>query len=274
MFRFAANLSFLYPDMPFEQRFAAAANDGFRGVEYLFPYAWPAHTLAQWLQTHALEQVLFNAPAGGQTLAQVRQAWEAGWRGTASVPGQQEAFRYGIALALEYAQALQCRRVHVMSGINPSDSRSDRLMWLKQLTWAAEQAAQCPSPVLLLIEAINRHDMPDYWLHTQQQAFEAVQTIAHPNLAMQFDAYHCQMVEGDVLTQWAKYAPAGVIGHVQIAGVPGRHEPHQGVLPYQQLLEAMRHSGYDGWLGLEYKPRAATHEGLSWCRQWPEALSA
>lgn len=268
MLRVAANLSFFYQDMPFEARLAAAAEDGFKGVEYLSPYDMVPHRLAGLLQAHGLEQVLFNAPAGGSHLAQVRRAWDEGWRGTASLPGEQEAFRYGIDLALEYAQALSCRRVHVMSGINPSANRGDRLLWLKQLAWAAERAARCPD-VTLLIEAINREDMPGYWLHTQQQAYEALVEVGHPRLAMQFDAYHCQKVEGDVLAQWQKYAATGWVKHVQIAGVPGRHEPDVGVLPYGPLLAQMQASDYDGWLGLEYRPqdasRAGVREGL---RRW------
>lgn len=264
MFRAAANLSFLYPDLPFEERFAAAARDGFKGVEYLFPYALPAHRIRDLLQASGLEQALFNAPAGGRDLAQVQRAWDDGWRGTASLPGEEAAFRYGIALALDYAQALSCTRVHVMSGIHTASGAQDRREWLKRLSWAADQAAQCAQPVTLLIEAINHHDMPGYWLHTQQQAYEAVAQIDHPQLAMQFDAYHCQRTEGDVLAQWQRYASTGRIAHVQIAGVPGRHEPDDGELPYRALLEAMRTSGYQGWLGLEYKPRGQTSEGLRW----------
>ncbi|RMX06032.1 hydroxypyruvate isomerase [Corticibacter populi] len=263
--RLAANLGFLYQEWPFEERFAAAAADGFKGVEYPVPYAHEPAWLAGQLRAHGLQQVLFNAPAGGASRDAVRRAWEGGWRGTASLPGEQAAFRYGIDLALEYAQALDCPQIHVMSGINPGGSDRDRLLWLHNLAWAAERAAQ--QHVSLLIEAINHTDMPGYWLHTQQQAHAALIEIGHPGLGMQLDFYHCQMTEGDALAQLRHYWPGGLVRHTQIAGAPGRHEPDHGSLQWRELLAFLDAAGYQGWLGLEYRPRQGTRAGLGWLRQ-------
>lgn len=267
--RFAANLSFLYQELPFEERFAAAAQDGFQGVEYLFPYEHEPAWLAAQLQAHGLAQVLFNAPAGGSDRQAVQQAWAQGWRGTASLPHEQQAFRYGIDLALDYAQALDCPCVHVMSGLHPNGSARDRLAWLRQLAWAAERAAARGGerPVCLLIEAINHTDMPGYWLHTQQQAHAALEEIGHPQLGMQLDFYHCQMTEGDALAQLHRYLPTGWVRHTQIAGVPGRHEPDAGLLPWRELVNGLNAAGYEGWVGLEYRPAGATRAGLGWLRQ-------
>ncbi|KKW67486.1 hypothetical protein AAV94_09985 [Lampropedia cohaerens] len=264
--RLAANLSFLYQELPFEARFAAAAEDGFAAVEYLAPYACEPGWLVEQLRTHGLTQVLFNAPAGGCSRAQVHAAWDEGWRGTACLPGQQAAFRYGIDLALDYAQALNCRRVHVMSGTPSAAEAGDRLHWLRQLEWAAERAAAQPQPVTLLLEAINHTDMPGYWLHTQQQAYAALQEIGHPLLALQLDFYHCQMTEGNALAQLKRYLPTGRVAHTQIAGAPGRHEPDEGALPWKALLQTLDQAGYDGWVGLEYRPRGSTRAGLAWAR--------
>lgn len=263
--KFAAHLGFLYGEQPFEARFEAAAQDGFQGVECIDPYMLAPHVLAGLLQDHGLEQVLINTPAGGSDLAGVRSAWAQGLRGMASLRGQRKAFRYGVELALEYAQALQCQRIHVMAGVPSSDRAGDRLVWLNNLAWAVDKAAASSSPeqpITLLLEAINPVDMPDYWLTKQAQAFDAIQEIGHPNLAMQMDFYHCQMTEGDALAQWQRYGPAGWVRHVQMAGMPGRHEPDVGTLPWQ-ALDAAR---YTGWVGLEYRPRTTTRAGLEWLR--------
>ncbi|THU01544.1 hydroxypyruvate isomerase [Lampropedia puyangensis] len=268
MSRFAANLGFLYAHKPFEARFAAAAEDGFKGVEYASPYEWPAHVLAQHLQEAGLQQVLINTPAGGADAAGVRQAWAQGLRGTACLVGQEKAFRYGVELALEYAQALACPRIHVMAGVATAADAGDRRTWLHRLAWAAEKAASnSQHPVTLLLEAINHVDMPGYWLHTQAQAFAALQEIGHPHLAMQMDFYHCQMTEGDALAQWQRYAPSRLVQHIQIAGAPGRHEPDVGQLPWQELLVALDEAAYPGWVGLEYHPQTTTTAGLGWLKQ-------
>lgn len=267
--RFAANLSLMYTEYPFLNRFAAAAQDGFIGVEYLFPYEYTAAELRAHLNDNGLQQVLFNAPAGGATLGDVASAWARGERGTASLPGREAEFRAGIALALEYAQTLGCPRVHVMAGLVPSGVEPARLQatYLDNLRHAAEQAAQ--AGVELLIEPINTRDMPGYYLTLQAQAHAAVQAVGAHNLRVQMDLYHCQIMEGDVTTKLRHYLPTGAVGHIQIAGVPERHEPDSGELNYPYLFDVIDELAYPGWIGCEYRPRGgarpgATREGLGW----------
>ncbi|MGC2399603.1 MAG: TIM barrel protein, partial [Acidobacteriaceae bacterium] len=183
MLRFAANLTFMYPEYAFPERFAAAARDGFTGVEYLFPYEYPAQQLAEWLSARGLSQVLFNAPPGN---------WAAGERGLAALPGKVEEFRAGIRTALEYAQVLGCPRIHVMAGLQPGL----RSTFVDNLAWAAELAA--PAGVRLLIEPINTRDMPGYFLNRQDEAHAIVKEAGKPALGVQMDLYHCQIVEGDL----------------------------------------------------------------------------
>jgi hydroxypyruvate isomerase len=260
--RFAANLSMLYPEIDFLDRFAAAGSDGFEAVEYLFPYAYESATLAQRLADHGLQQVLFNAPPGN---------WEAGERGVACLPGRQDEFRRGIEQALNYAQALNCPRVHVMAGIAPSGIERARLAATYEfnLSWAAEQALSAGRDVL--VEPINTRDIPGYFLNRQDEAHLVVQTIGAPNLKVQMDLYHCQIVEGDVAMKVRQYLPTGRVGHMQIAGVPERHEPDVGELNYPYLFQVIDEvsagCGWQGWIGCEYRPRAGTSEGLTWLRQ-------
>ncbi|MEL4179194.1 2-oxo-tetronate isomerase [Roseateles sp. PN1] len=262
--RFAANLSMLYPEHGFLDRFAAAAQDGFAGVEYLFPYAFAASDIAQRLQAHGLSQVLFNAPPGD---------WEAGERGLACLPGREAEFRQGIDLALSYAQALACPRIHVMAGLAPAGVDRARLQatYEANLAWAAAQAAQAGRE--LLIEPINPRDMPGYFLQRQDAAHEIVQRLGAANLKVQMDLYHCQIVEGDVAMKLRDYLPSGRVGHLQIAGVPMRHEPDLGELNYAYLLplidEISAASGWNGWVGCEYRPArgavaGGTSDGLGW----------
>ncbi|MDQ8001942.1 MAG: TIM barrel protein, partial [Pseudomonadota bacterium] len=196
--RFAANLSMMYTELPFLDRFAAAAQDGFRAVEYLFPYAWPAEELASRLQAHGLRQVLFNAPPGGTTTASIAAAWDQGSRGTASVPGREAEFRDGVLRALDYAAALDCPRVHLMAGLlDPAGSRERAAeVYLENLRWAASEARKANRDVL--IEPINPRDVPGFFLNRQDEAHAIVQTVGASNLKVQMDLYHCQIVEGDV----------------------------------------------------------------------------
>lgn len=262
--RFAANLSMLYPEHAFLDRFAAAAQDGFAGVEYLFPYAFPAADIAQRLQAHGLSQVLFNAPPGD---------WDAGERGLACLPGREAEFRQGIELALSYAQALACPRIHVMAGLAPAGVERAQLQatYEANLAWAAAQAAQAGRE--LLIEPINPRDMPGYFLQRQDAAHEIVQRLGAANLKVQMDLYHCQIVEGDVAMKLREYLPSGRVGHLQIAGVPMRHEPDLGELNYAYLLplidELSAANGWNGWVGCEYRPArgavaGGTSDGLGW----------
>ena len=262
--RFAANLSMLYNDVEFLDRFAAAARDGFRAVEYLFPYAYPASDLAARLQAHGLQQVLFNAPPGD---------WEAGERGLACVPGREAEFRRGIAQAIAYAQALQCSRIHVMAGLVPqdADAATVRATYIANVRHAAAQAA--PHGIEILLEPINGRDMPGFFLSRQDQAHALTAEIGAANVKVQMDLYHCQIVEGDLAMKIRQYLPTGKVGHLQIAGVPERHEPDVGEVNYPYLFQLLDQLGYDGWIGCEYRPARgtaprATSDGLGWLKPW------
>ncbi|WP_210543158.1 2-oxo-tetronate isomerase [Rhodoferax sp. PAMC 29310] len=267
--RFAANLSMLYPELPFMARFEAAKNDGFEAVEYLFPYAFPAHELAAALKANALQQVLFNAPPGGADPVTCAQAWDAGERGLACLPGREADFQFGVQLALDYAQALHCPRIHVMAGLASIDTDPAQLRttYVNNLRWAARLAAQ--QGVEVLIEPINPRDMPRYFLNRQDHAHEIVQEVGAPNLKVQMDLYHCQVVEGDLSRKLRQYLPTGRVTHIQVAGVPERHEPDQGEVNYPYLFALLDELGYTGWVGCEYRPRlgavtGGTTQGLGW----------
>ncbi|WP_251863527.1 2-oxo-tetronate isomerase [Achromobacter sp. Marseille-Q4962] len=257
MLKFAANLSMLYPEHAFLDRYAAAAADGFEGVECMFPYEAPAAFVRERLEANGLKQVLFNAPAGVAAR---------GERGLAALPGRQSEFRAGIDQALAYATALSCPRVHVMAGLaGPDDSRAAmRDCYLENLAWAAAQAAS--ACVTVLIEPINTRDIPGYFLNRQQDAHAIVQEVGAPNLKVQMDLYHCQIVEGDVTTRLREYLPTGRVGHLQIAGVPLRQEPDRGELDYGWIFGVLRELEYSGWIGCEYRPADSTTAGLRWLR--------
>ena len=264
--RFAANLSMMYTEHAFLDRFAAAAADGFEAVEYLFPYAFDRAALAGRLQDHGLTQALFNAPPGN---------FEAGERGLASLPDRVAEFQHGfIDQALPYARALACPRVHVMAGLLPdgadrADHAAHAACYQANLAWAAAQAA--PLGLAVLIEPINTRDIPGYFLNRQDQAHALVRAIAAPNLQVQMDLYHCQIVEGDLAMKLRHYLGAGGsgrVGHLQIAGVPDRHEPDLGELNYPYLFDLIDTLGYRGWVGCEYRPRAGTSAGLGWLRRY------
>ncbi|MGA6154286.1 2-oxo-tetronate isomerase [Stenotrophomonas sp. NPDC087984] len=253
--RFAANLSMMYTEHDFPDRFAAASADGFEAVEYLFPYAYDATELRRRLDDHGLRQVLFNAPPG---------AWESGERGLAALPGREAEARSGIERALEYAAELGCPRVHLMAGlVGPAqDPAEHRDTYLANLAWAAERAAA--AGVAILIEPINGRDMPGYFLSRQSEAHTVVREVGAPNLKVQLDLYHCQIVEGDLTTTLRRDLPTGRVGHLQIAGVPDRHEPDRGELDIRHLFGVIDDLGFDGWIGCEYIPSAGTSEGLGW----------
>ena len=272
--KFAANLSMLYPDLPFLDRFEAAAADGFKAVEYLFPYAFQAAELAARLQANNLQQVLFNAPPGGTDTASIAHAWDAqGSRGTACVPGREEEFKAGVALALTYAEALNCPRIHLMAGLIPNGLMRDDVQttYISNLRWAAAEAAKAGLDVL--IEPINTRDIARFFLNRQDHAHDIIAQVGAPNLKVQMDLYHCQIVEGDVATKIRKYLPTGQIGHFQIAGVPERHEPDVGELYYPYLFDVIddvsAQCGWQGWVGCEYRPKkggesGGTSAGLGW----------
>ena len=254
----------LYPDLGFLDRFAAAAQGGFKAVEYLFPYAFEAREIAIRLRDNGLQQVLFNAPPGN---------WDGGERGLACLPERAAEFRAGVGKAFEYANALDCPRIHVMAGLVPAGSTREALYssYIDQLRWAALEAAN--QGVELLIEPINTRDIPGFFLNRQDQAHQVIADVGVPNLKVQMDLYHCQIVEGDVATKLRSYLPTGNVGHIQIAGVPERHEPDVGELHYPYLFAVLDELGYEGWVGCEYRPRGgtrpgATSAGLAWLRPY------
>ncbi len=255
--RFAANLSMLYPEHAFLERFAAAAADGFDAVEYLFPYEYSAQVLKQHLSDNGLVQALFNAPPGD---------WAAGERGIATLPGGESEFRAGFDRALEYAAVLGNTRIHVMAGLLPSEQQRERhhAVYLENLAYATAQARQ--AGVTVLLEPINTRDMPGFFLNRQDQAHAICKEVGASNLKVQFDCYHCQIVEGDLAVKLLR--DINGIGHIQIAGVPDRHEPNLGELNYPYLFELIDELGYDGWVGCEYRPKSDTSAGLQWLRDW------
>ncbi len=255
--KFAANLTLMYNEQDFLGRFAAAAKDGFRGVEFLFPYGFSADEIKARLDEHGLTQVLFNCPPGN---------WDAGERGIASLPGREEEFKCSIEKALGYAQTIGNRQLHVMAGlIRPNEDRArHRAVYVNNLYYAARQAAA--HGITILIEPINSRDMSGYFLNRQDDAHAICREIGEPNIKVQFDLYHCQIVEGDLAMKMRRDITG--IGHMQIAGVPERHEPDLGEINYPYLFCLMDELEYAGWVGCEYRPRAGTSEGLGWLKSW------
>lgn len=262
--KFAANLSMLYPELPFLDRFEAAARDGFKAVEYLFPYAYDGAEIAARLKTNGLQQVLFNAPPGD---------WDAGERGLACLPGREAEYRAGIAQALRYAGQLACPRIHVMAGLLPegAERESLRVAYVDNLRWAAVEAGK--QGVEVLIEPINLRDIPRFYLNRQEVAHALVAEVGAPNLKVQMDLYHCQIVEGDVAMKLRHCLPLGKVGHIQIASVPERNEPDGGELNYAYLFAVLDELAYSGWVGCEYRPArgmqaGGTSAGLAWLKPW------
>lgn len=264
--KFAANLSLLYTELPFLERFEVAARDGFRAVEFQFPYEHAPQELAARLRTHGLQQVLFNGPPGD---------WAAGDKGLACLPGREAEFEAGIAQALRYAEALACPRIHVMAGLVPDGRERAELRptYVHNLRSAARAAAR--QGVRLMIEPINTRDIPRFFLNRQDHAHELLAEIGEPNVQVQMDLYHCQVVEGDLAMKIRQYLPTGRVGHIQVAGVPQRHEPDVGELNYRYLFgvidEVSAACGWDGWIGCEYRPArgseaGGTSAGLGWLR--------
>jgi hydroxypyruvate isomerase len=254
--RFSANLSFLFTEVPFLERFGEAARAGFRAVEFGFAYDIPAPEIAARLDEHQLECVLINAPPGD---------WKAGERGIAALPGREREFAESFATALRYAQALACPRIHVLSGIVPPDAADaqrarQRSVLVRNLGLACAEARR--QGVTVLVEALNPHDVPGYLFSTQAEAHAIREEVGAPNLRAQMDFYHTQIVEGDLAAKLERWLPH--LGHLQIAGVPGRHEPDVGEINYAWLLGRVDELGYDGWVGCEYRPLRGTAAGLAW----------
>lgn len=253
--RFAANLTMMFTEAPFPERFAAAAKAGFKAVEFLFPYDHSPEEVGGWLKENRLENVLFNLPPGD---------WTAGERGLASLPGREEEFRAGVTRGLEYALALGTPRVHAMAGLLPegADRAAHRETYVANLRHAARELDRHGRT--LLIEPINTRDMLGYFLSLQAEAHAIREAVGEPNLLVQMDLYHAQIMEGDLAVKLRQHF-AG-IGHIQIAGVPERHEPDEGELNYPYLFRLLDELGYAGWVGCEYRPRGRTEDGLGWLK--------
>ena len=250
--RFAANLSMMFQEHAFLDRFQAAAAAGFQAVEYLFPYDHAPETVAKHLAENGLEQSLFNLPPGD---------WAAGMRGLAALPGLEAVFAESVERALVYARALGCLKLHVMAGITTGvDPAAAEACYVANLRLAARRLGE--AGITALIEPINGRDMPGYFLNTTDQAARLIEAIAQPNVKLQFDVYHTQISEGDLTTRLNRLAP--LIGHIQIAGVPDRAEPDTGEVAYDRLFPVIDAIGYDGFVGLEYRPAGDTVAGLGW----------
>lgn len=251
--RLAANLSLMFTELAFLDRFSAASRNGFKAVEFLFPYAWPASELRARLDDAGVQQVLFNVSPGD---------WDAGERGLAGLAGREDDFARAFDEALVYAETLQCRRLHVMSGLTAHGARRDVLE--DNLDNAARVAAS--AGIEILIEPINTFDMPDYFLTQTKQAAEIIASVGASNLKLQFDLYHRHRMEGEVEAAIAKYAD--IAGHYQIACPPDRGEPVPSELNVGDLFARIDASGFDGFVGCEYRPRGRTEDGLGWLKEF------
>lgn len=255
--KFAANLTMLFTEVDFLDRFAAARAAGFTGVEYLFPYDWPKDQLAEKLQSHGLTQVLHNLPAGN---------WAAGERGIACHPDRVGEFQEGVGLAIEYATALGCRQVNCLAGIAPPGVPEERLRrtFVDNLKFAAARLKE--AGIRLLIEPVNTRDIPGFYLNRSRQALEIIAEVGPDRLGLQYDIYHMQVMEGDLAPTIERNLRH--IHHIQIADNPGRHEPGTGEINYPFLFAFLDRIGYDGWIGCEYKPKESTTAGLGWAEPW------
>ncbi|QBE66019.1 hydroxypyruvate isomerase [Pseudoduganella lutea] len=251
--RFAANLTMLFNELPFLERFKAAADAGFKGVEYLFPYPFAKEELAAQLEQHGLTQVLHNLPAGN---------WEKGERGIACHPDRVEEFREGVDRAIEYATALRCRTVNCLVGIAPAGVSEEvlRKTVVDNLAYAAAKLKE--AGIRLLVEPINTYDIPGFYLNRTEQALRLLDEVGSDNLFVQYDVYHAQRTEGELGATLTRHLNR--IGHIQVADNPGRNEPGTGEINYGWLFRHIDKIGYDGWIGCEYKPAGDTREGLSW----------
>lgn len=271
--KFAANLSMMYAELPFLDRFEAAAKDGFTAVEYLFPYAYAPQELAARLKINGLQQVLFNLPPGGVDATSIEAAWNAGTRGIACIRGREAELLAGATLALRYAEALHCPRLHMMAGLVPAGTiKSDvRQTYIDNARAVGQRAAE--QGLDLLLEPINTRDIPGFFLNRQDEAHALIAQIQQAGVKVQMDLYHCQIVEGDVAMKIRQYLPTGNVGHFQIAGVPERQEPDVGEINYPYLFDLIDSLGYEGWIGCEYKPRLGgqangTSGGLGWLQPY------
>lgn len=251
--RFAANLTMLFNEVPFLERFAAAAQHGFEAVEFLFPYAYEPAELAGRLRDNNLQLVLHNLPAGN---------WESGERGIACLPGRTAEFQDGVGRAIDYAKALGVPQLNCLVGIRPAgaDLDASRAALVANLRYAAKALGQ--AGLKLLVEPCNTYDIPGFALSRSRDALEIIAAVGSDNLYLQYDIYHMQRMEGELATTLKANLPR--IGHIQLADNPGRNEPGSGEINYAFLFDWLDQLGYQGWIGCEYKPRGTTAEGLGW----------
>jgi hydroxypyruvate isomerase len=255
--KFSANLSFLYADLPFLDRFAAAAKDGFKAVEYVGPYAFPMEEVAAALKSNGLTQALFNLPAGN---------WDGGERGIGCHADRVVEFQAGVMTAIRYAQALGCNKVNCLAGIAPAGTSAEQrdAVLIANLKYAAPRLAD--AGIKLLLEPINLRDIPGFHVSTTHHAERLLDAVASDNLFIQYDVYHTQVMQGDLIPTYARLKNR--IGHIQIADNPGRNEPGTGEINYGFVLSEIDRLGYDGWVGCEYKPKAGTSAGLGWMKPY------
>ncbi|WP_413285800.1 hydroxypyruvate isomerase [Vibrio sp. MA40-2] len=257
MYKFAANLSMLFTEYDFMLRFEAAAKSGFEGVEYLFPYDYPSSDIANELKKHKLTQVLFNLPSGN---------WSAGERGIACHPDRIDEFRSGVAQAIEYAHALDCKKVNCLAGKKPATVSDEdaHITLVENLRFAAEELKA--AGIELVFEAINTIDIPGFFVNSTEQAKKIQIDVDSSNLTLQYDIYHMQIMEGDLARTIENNLP--IIGHLQLADNPGRNEPGTGEINYSFLLKYLESIGYQGWIGCEYNPKTNTLDGLDWIKKY------
>jgi hydroxypyruvate isomerase len=255
--RFNANLSMMFNEVDFLERFGAAARAGFKGVEFLFPYAFDKGQLVDLVKKNNLQVVLFNMPPGD---------WNAGDRGMACDPSRKGEFQDLVGKAIDYATALGCRQLHCMAGLKPRGVNEEQMRdaYIANLQFAGSEAGKHGMNVL--IEAINVRDIPGFYLNTSRQAIDILHYVGLPNVKFQYDIYHMQIMEGDLAPTIEKHLPH--IAHMQLADTPGRHEPGTGEINYEFLFQHIDRIGYRGWIGCEYRPAGATEAGLGWVRKY------
>jgi len=251
--KFCANLTMLFNEVDFLDRFEKAAKAGFKGVEYLFPYAWEKEQLVEKLGAFGLTQVLHNLPAGD---------WNKGERGIACLPGRETEFQEGVGKAIEYAKALKCPQVNCLVGLTPAGVPADKVRktLVANLRFAASALEK--EGIRLLVEALNDKDVPGFYLVRTADVLALIKEVGHPNVYAQYDVYHMQIMEGN-LTKTIQ-ANLDQIAHIQIADNPGRNEPGTGEINFPNLFKAIDAVGYKGWVGCEYKPVGKTEDGLGW----------
>jgi len=251
--KFSANLSMLFNEVEFLDRFERASKAGFKAVEYMFPYEWPKEELAVALESNRLEQVLFNLPAGD---------WGGGERGIACIPGRESEFKDGVQSALAYAAALRCPTVNCLVGLTPQEAGTDKVRQtlVGNLQFAAGALEE--NGIRFVIEMLSHKAVPGFYLVNTRDALQLVEEVNHPNLKLQYDVYHMQIMEGNLIDTLTTNMSR--IGHIQIADNPGRHEPGTGEINYPNVFAAIDEAGYEGWIGCEYAPAGTTEDGLGW----------